>query len=186
MTDKSEKEGMEVPGSAGYEVCPECQGKGTFEAISNDSFSSAKDIIATCPTCQGTGLKLQPAGVSLSGVEILGDGESLDFTQLDEVLAKQPQPEPNGLLLSPVPDIGNVKRQERERIKLLILQAIMDEPEYPGNLPDELWQELDGNKGNVKQALRSSVRLTKNGITARFLEALREEEKVDVSDNNTG
>ncbi len=63
---------------------------------------------------------------------------------------------------------------ERERVKLYALQAIADEVEYPSNMPDELWQELNGNRDNVQKAMRSTVRLTKNAITERFLQALKE------------
>ena len=59
-------------------------------------------------------------------------------------------------------------------IKLLVLQAITDEPEYPSEMPDELWQKLKGNRVNASKAMRSTVRLTKNGITERFLQALKE------------
>ena len=65
-----------------------------------------------------------------------------------------------------------------ERMKILTLQAIADEPEYPSDMPDELWQELKGNQPNVIKAMRSTVLLTKNGITGRFLQALKEEEGV--------
>lgn len=60
-----------------------------------------------------------------------------------------------------------------EQLRILILQAITDEPEYPSNMPDELWEELNNNRDNVTRAMRSTVRLTKNGITERFLKALQ-------------
>ena len=63
-------------------------------------------------------------------------------------------------------------KKEGERIIMCALQAITDEPEYPDGMPDELWQELDGNRDNVEKAMRSLVRLTKKGITNRFINAL--------------
>jgi len=67
-----------------------------------------------------------------------------------------------------------------EEIKILALEAIADEPEYPGDLPDELWRELDGNRDNVSLAMRSTVRLTKNGITGRFLASLLVKDKGEI------
>ena len=67
-------------------------------------------------------------------------------------------------------------QQKVEGIKQLILQAIVDEPEYPGDMPNELWEELDGNRTNVLKTMRSTVRLTKNGIADRFLQALKKQE----------
>ncbi len=66
-----------------------------------------------------------------------------------------------------------IEKQERERIKLYALQAIADEPEYPGDMPDELWKELNDNRINVLNAMRGTVRLTKDGITERFLLTLK-------------
>jgi len=70
-------------------------------------------------------------------------------------------------------DREEIRQEERERIKRMALQSIADEPEFPSKMPDEVWQELDGNRGNVEKAMKGAVRLTKNGITKRFLEALK-------------
>ena len=59
----------------------------------------------------------------------------------------------------------------------LVLQTIKDEPEFSGDMPDELWIELSGNRHNTLLAMRNSVRLTKKGITER-LEAKLEEQGV--------
>jgi hypothetical protein len=77
-------------------------------------------------------------------------------------------------LLLALLDPEAIRKEERERIKILALQSIADELEYPSEMPDELWEELDGNRDNVQKALQSAVRLTKNGITDRFLSALRD------------
>lgn len=65
--------------------------------------------------------------------------------------------------------------EAKKQVKICILQAIADEPEYPSNMPDELWDELDGNRDKTEKAMQSTVRLTKNGITDRFLQALKGE-----------
>jgi len=72
-------------------------------------------------------------------------------------------------------EVTEAECQERvEGIKRVVLQSIANEPEYPSDMPDELWRELDGNRINVSKAMQSTVRLTKNGITERFLQALKE------------
>ncbi len=65
-------------------------------------------------------------------------------------------------------------KEAKKQVKILALQAIADEPEYPSSIPDELWKELDGNRDVTEKAMKSTVRLTKNGITDRFLQALKE------------
>ena len=79
------------------------------------------------------------------------------------------------LLKSCEAQIPAIKRAAMERVKRIVLESIAAEPEYPHDMPDELWVELDGNRENVTKAMRSTVRLTKNGITDRFLEALKSE-----------
>jgi len=68
-----------------------------------------------------------------------------------------------------------IERAAMERAKRIMLESIAGEPEYPSDMPDELWAELDGNRENVSQAMRNTVRLTKNNIVDRFLEALKSE-----------
>ena len=58
-------------------------------------------------------------------------------------------------------------------VRELALQSIADEPEYPTDMPDELWNELNGNRENTDSAMKSTVRLTKNGITERLLARLK-------------
>jgi len=73
--------------------------------------------------------------------------------------------------------IKDAECQERvEGIKRVVLRSIADEPEYPSDMPDELWRELDGNRINVSRAMQSTVRLTKDGITERLLQSLKEKE----------
>ena len=58
-------------------------------------------------------------------------------------------------------------------IRQIALQAIANELEYPSEMPDELWQQMNGNREVTQTVMRNTVRLTKNGITDRFLQALK-------------
>ncbi len=51
-----------------------------------------------------------------------------------------------------------------------ILKAVDDEPEFPGDMPDELWERWKSCSGRSEAAeeLRAVVRLTKAGIHARI------------------
>jgi hypothetical protein len=49
------------------------------------------------------------------------------------------------------------------------LQAIDDEPEVPGPMPDEMWAALNGDRDAVENAIRIAVRQTKDGIRERLL-----------------
>jgi len=46
--------------------------------------------------------------------------------------------------------------------------AIDGEPEYPGKMPDEMWKAIQGNRDKMEEALRITVRLTKEGIRSRL------------------
>ena len=67
-----------------------------------------------------------------------------------------------------------IRQDERERVRIIALKAIADEPELPGDIPDELWQLLNNRKDRTDIALKEAVLLTKKGITDRFLEALKQ------------
>lgn len=71
--------------------------------------------------------------------------------------------------------VQEAERAAVERVELITLESIAAEPEYPSAMPDELWEQLDGNRRNTEKAMRSTVRLTKNNITDRFMEALKSE-----------
>ncbi len=60
--------------------------------------------------------------------------------------------------------------------KIAILEAIVDEPEFPDEMPEEMWQQINGNKELATIAMRNTVRLTKNGITERLLPKLKDME----------
>ena len=74
-------------------------------------------------------------------------------------------------------EVEEAIKQEREKIIDCALQTIAEEPEFPGEMPDELWQPLTGilnNKADVAQVLSNVVKLTKREITNRLLEALKD------------
>ncbi len=58
----------------------------------------------------------------------------------------------------------------------LVRQAIKDEPEYPGEPPEEMMEILmSGDRELIIEALRLSVKLTKQGILVRIVERLEDE-----------
>ena len=54
---------------------------------------------------------------------------------------------------------------------LAALKAVSDEPEYPGHMPDGMWQAIGEHKDVAEKAMRITVRLTKEGIRKRIEEA---------------
>lgn len=53
-------------------------------------------------------------------------------------------------------------------------KCIDDEPELPGDLPDEVWDRIesavaDGDRDFFVELVRIAVRLTKSGIKNRFI-----------------
>lgn len=58
---------------------------------------------------------------------------------------------------------------ERERC----LQAVDDEPELPGDMPDEMWEAIVGDRDATAEAMRVVVRQTKAGIRERIIAELR-------------
>ena len=49
-----------------------------------------------------------------------------------------------------------------------VIKAINDEPEYPGRMPDEVWELLKNDRDAMTEALRFAVQLTKQGIRERI------------------
>ena len=65
-------------------------------------------------------------------------------------------------------------KEGREEALRLALKAINDEPEFPSDMPDQLWKELSGNREIALLCMRGSVRLTKKGIKERLEAKLKE------------
>lgn len=59
--------------------------------------------------------------------------------------------------------------EEIKRLRGKLSKAINDEPEYPGKMPDEMWEAMKGDRDAVTEALRLTVKLTKKGIRNRFM-----------------
>lgn len=62
----------------------------------------------------------------------------------------------------------------------LCLNAIAAEPEFPGDMPDEVWNEVNGDRGKTDLALKGSVRLTKKGIIERLQAQLQKIKELEA------
>ncbi len=88
----------------------------------------------------------------------------------------------NKALISANKLINQVAKREfdngkAEGIKTVVdaaLQAIIDEPELPGEMPDEMWNELNGDRESTTTSMQYVVRRTKSAITERFESFLQE------------
>lgn len=55
-----------------------------------------------------------------------------------------------------------------------LLQAIEGEPEFPGEMPDEMWEALRNDRDAMTFAFGASVRATKDEIKRRASELMAE------------
>lgn len=55
-------------------------------------------------------------------------------------------------------------RRERERC----CEAVREEPELPGDMPDEMWDAIRNDRDAMAAALRITVQQTKQGILSRI------------------
>lgn len=53
---------------------------------------------------------------------------------------------------------------------LEVLEAVHDEPELPGGMPDEMWNAIKGDRDATEQAMRIAVQQTKRNIGNRITE----------------
>lgn len=65
-------------------------------------------------------------------------------------------------------DLERAREEEREQWK----KAVEDEPEFPGDIPDDLYETVrqlvsDDDRDAIAETMRIIVRLTKEGIIAR-------------------
>jgi hypothetical protein len=51
-----------------------------------------------------------------------------------------------------------------------VRQAIADEPEFPGDMPDDMWDIVRQDRATAVLAFRQAVIATKNGILERVNE----------------
>lgn len=54
---------------------------------------------------------------------------------------------------------------------LAAFRAVDDEPEYPGEMPNEMYEAIRQHKDTMEEALRITVRLTKKAIRLRLEQA---------------
>ena len=80
---------------------------------------------------------------------ILGS-DNIEFYMADEADAKVKELEAEVTALT----------AERDRL----LAATNSEEEYPGDMPDEMWDAIKGDRDAMTEALRITVRLTKRRI----------------------
>ena len=66
------------------------------------------------------------------------------------------------------------KPEGRQEVVEDCLKTISDEPEFPDEMPNELWEKMNGNKELTQTVMRNAVRLTKEGITDRLQAKLKE------------
>jgi hypothetical protein len=50
-----------------------------------------------------------------------------------------------------------------------VAEAVDAEPEFPGAMPDEMWEEVKGDRDAWEESMRIAVRLTKKNIRERAL-----------------
>ena len=59
-----------------------------------------------------------------------------------------------------------------------IEEMIDEEPELPGDMPDEMFNTIKGDKDAITQALRIAVRQTKNNIKRKILSRFAEQKGI--------
>lgn len=55
-----------------------------------------------------------------------------------------------------------------------VIELIKAEPEFPGDMPDEMFALMCKDKDAATEAMRIAVRLTKEGVIKRLREASHE------------
>jgi hypothetical protein len=68
--------------------------------------------------------------------------------------------------------LANLQSEPKEEMypKESVMKAINDEPELPGEMPDEIYYSFKDDKGALAELLRITVKETKKGIRNRLLE----------------
>ncbi len=61
----------------------------------------------------------------------------------------------------------------RREVVELALQAIKDEPEFPSDMPDELWEKIGGDREITQRVMQNTVRITKQCIKERLVAKLK-------------
>lgn len=53
-------------------------------------------------------------------------------------------------------------------LKEILKQIVEEEPELPGNMPDKVWDILNGDRDATEQSLKLAVKQTKQNILKRI------------------
>ncbi len=73
---------------------------------------------------------------------------------------------------------AKTRKAVADSIKRELEKAIADEPEFPSEMPDEMFEAIKeavrdrGDRSVITDIMRNTVRITKRGIAERFLIAL--------------
>ncbi len=71
-----------------------------------------------------------------------------------------------------IANLGTATR-ENEQLRGKVFRAVDSEPDCPGDMPDEMWAAINGDRDATSEAIRSAVRLTKHDIRTRIDKALK-------------
>ena len=78
-------------------------------------------------------------------------------------------------VLSGMPNEGRfMTNMTRQAVLDLVEAAINEEPEFPGEMPEDMYQAIvTGDKDVMAESLRIAARLTKKGILQRVKDKLK-------------
>lgn len=100
-------------------------------------------------TCARLGWPVKPAN-QVPYAELSEDSKELDRASVRAVLENWPL------------------AREHGQMKGAAISAVDDEPEFPGDMPDEMWEALRNDRDAMTQAMRLAVSHTKRDIKARI------------------
>ena len=178
-------------------TCPECHGAvlrkspndyGTYRLYEQNvslmkgrvfsdkhwaKFSEQKDRPDREKIAEGIYCSTEPTGY-LKWRYVRKDRKDFYRGVADQILALTPDIEQIDAML--VEARRTAKSEEREDVKSIALKAIKDEPEFPSDMPDVIWETIHNDRHNADIVFRNVVKITKREITGRFLQALSKEE----------
>ena len=71
------------------------------------------------------------------------------------------------------PEEARQLQTKNKRLKEIAVKAILDEPECPGDMPDEMWETIKNDRDAATRTYQIVVKQTKENIIGRFEQALR-------------
>jgi len=133
---------------------------------------SDEELDKAWPNMTSTGQALYPLSFEMIALELLRCAKVIAQAQRDadvEWFKKQGHE-----AISYLEGYQQAKEDTAREIKELALKAIQDEPEFPSNMPNELWVEMNGNRHTTEIVMRNAVRLTKENIIERFEQSVKD------------